>query len=80
MSSPVTNQETQAQGSYISLAASITAKFKCCISSDTHETNQHNHAHNTGTQPLEPITEQDVEISVGEDDAPPLKNAKEPGL
>lgn len=46
MSSPVTTQETSSRGSYLSVAASITAKFKCCVSMDeTHTT--HTQAHNT---------------------------------
>lgn len=35
MSTPTTSQETSSRGSYLSIAASITAKFKCCISGDT---------------------------------------------
>ena len=41
MSNTNTNQETSAGPSYISVAASITAKFKCCLSfSETNTTNE----------------------------------------
>lgn len=81
MSNAHTNQETQAQGSYISLAASITAKFKCCVSMDTHETHEHNHAHNTGIQPTpQEEDSEDVEITMLEAVELPEKNAKDRGL
>ena len=60
-----TNQETAARGSYISLAASITAKFKCCISSDTNTTTETNtHARNHGVALERP---KDPPQDVGED-------------
>lgn len=67
MSTPQnTNQETAAQGSYLSIAASITAKFKCCLAvtetTSVMETNTH--ARNTGrleTPKSEP--EEDAEIA-----------------
>ena len=66
MSTPQTNQETQAQGSYLSIAASITAKFKCCMSltETTMVTETNTHARNTGRLEMprsEP--EEDAEIS-----------------
>ena len=69
MSSPVnTTQETAARGSYISVAASITARFKCCYSiAGNVETNTH--AKNTvpGTTSPDPIPtepEEDLPVTV----------------
>ena len=60
-----TNQDTEARGSYISIAASITAKFKCCINGDTHLT-EHTRAHNTTVEPTNEDPDDDVEITTVE--------------
>ena len=38
MSTPTSQQETTARGSYITVAASITAKLKCC-NTESHDRN-----------------------------------------
>jgi hypothetical protein len=62
-----TTHEIQARGSYISVAASITTKFKCCITGDTHTTNHTNPRNReTGLQQHDgqEYDENDVEIAI----------------
>lgn len=59
---PTTNQETSSRGSYLSVAASITAKFKCCISMDTNDITEHNRAHNTNSQPTKEDSDEEIPI------------------
>lgn len=50
MSTQDPSQDTRSQASYISVASSIAAKFRCCIAGDTIVTTTHTHAHNVGIQ------------------------------
>lgn len=54
MSTQDPSQDTRSQASYISVASSIAAKFRCCIAGDTIVTTTHTHAHNSTVPPQEP--------------------------
>lgn len=68
MSTPQnTNQETAAHGSYLSIAASITAKFKCCLAltETTTVTETNTHARNAGHSVVpQSEPEEDLEIAI----------------
>ena len=82
MSTPINQQETEARGSYISVAASITARIKCCIGGDTTTTSHdtftvNTHSNNGVITPKEEEEGDDVEISL---EPIEQKNSEDRGL
>lgn len=74
MSTPpqqTTNQETAARGSYISVAASITAKFKCCNTDSSDRNTAITHNTDTGLHNIVKSTSAVSEdLPIREDDTP----------
>ena len=73
MSTPqqTTNQETAARGSYISVAASITAKLKCC-NTESHDRNTAV-THNTDTglnKIVKSASAMSEDVPIQDEDAP----------
>ena len=76
-----TNQDTRSQASYISVAASLTAKLRCCFRGDTTTTNISESFNPRGGIVARADPEEDPpgeNITIAVEEAPPSEPPSEP--